>query len=246
MMRMKIIFPAILLGGLLALPDPASAAWSWGFNAGMGGHDFALKTHLQQPDPDNLFSMLAGDIPSNARTGLGGGLGLFGGAHFRHRIEGRAEAWWVSREARVAEDLGSGFERNTSFVREAAEAALFLRLGWPFKGGIRPYFEGGVFGNRTLKSRRDIGVSGGSQALSRPWEGLPNEDWGYSAGIGFDLLFSQAQPQLKEGAAKAGNGPFVLTPGIAVRYYEGQKDLDPKGPNELKSRGWMIVLSLGL
>ena len=51
--------------------------------------------------------------------------------------------------------------------------------------------------------------------------------WGYALGAGLEWATAQ------------------VTPGIGVRYYDGQKNLDPKGLNELRSKSWMVILSLG-
>jgi len=212
---------------------PAESPWSanWGMAAGFGSSDFQEAAHPVQSNPANLFSMLSGSIPVATEAGSGGGLGLQGNLGWDRIAEIRAEAWWVLRDAKVTEDLGSGTQRRTDFVREAGEGDLMLRLGWPIaiKGGtqLRPLAEGGAFGNRTLNAHREIGISGGTSTLIREWDGVPNEDWGWLAGAGLEWLTPQ------------------VAPGLEFRYYEGQKDLDPKGPNELKSKSWMIILFLG-
>lgn len=200
--------------------------------AGFGGSDFALAAKPPKSgSSSNLFSLLSGTIPVSTQPGNVGGLGLDASLSWKRIVDLRGEWWWALRNAKVEEDLGSGVKRSTDYVREVLEGDLLMRLGWPIRLGrpgiFRPLIEGGAFGNRTLNARREIGITGGTSTLTREWDGVPNEDWGFAYGAGIEWYTPE------------------VSPGLEFRYYEGQKDLDPKGANELKSKSWMIILFLG-
>jgi hypothetical protein len=210
--------------------------WGWGFQAGAGTSGFSAKAHPPQSSSTNLFAQLGGQIPSRQEQGFSGRAGLHGGLLWRGLLGLRLELGWEQASAKTVDDLGSGTERATEFTRQSAEGALLLDLGWPFSFGrwtLRPYLGGGALGNRTLSAKRGIGIVG-SGSKDFEWDGLPNEDYAWLGLAGLEW-------RLK---AKDGRRHFGDRVALEFRLEEGQKELDPKGGNEVKSRKAGALLSI--
>lgn len=239
-MRISLLFLIIALAFC-----PASArskpvlSLSGGFKMGFGADQFVANPHKDQPasSSTNLFSILAPSSTLSEEQGFSGGLGLFGNASFWRVIDLQAELWWVSRNAKETKDLGSGIKQVTQYQRQVGEGNLLFKLGWPFelsgKNTLRPLVSGGAYGSRIVNApTKTIGLEGESGSKTRAWEGVPNEDWGWVYGAGFEFSSLGAK----------GRG---LTVGLEARYYDGQKDLDPKGVNDLRSKMFLGILSFG-
>jgi hypothetical protein len=218
----------------LLIAAPLQAGLGWGFQLGLAGSRFESAPHPAQPTSasTNLFSILAGQTTLTQEAGLSGGLGLNAHADWARILEAQLELGWAERNAKTIEDPGSGIKRATLYSRDVVESALMLRLGWPFglKGlAWRPYLSGGAFGNRTLAAKRSIALQGDPGTKDVAWDGLPNEDWGWIYGGGFDFQVPGQAPRI----------------GLEFRCLSGQKDLDPQGANEVKDRTYLGVLSFG-
>jgi hypothetical protein len=223
---LKILSLLLCCGTLKAEGDFSFHA---GLNLGLGSQRFYSAQHPDQPNRGNLFALLSGQTVLEEQEDFSGGLGLGFGAMWKGILGPGAELWWLSRSAKQTEDLGSGIVRGTEFIREALEGTLQLRLAWPFalaKGSLSPYLSGGVYGNRVTASRKMIGLAG-EDAKTFAWDGTPNEDWGWVSSFGLEFK-------------------SVLSTGLEIRYYEGQKDLDPKGVNELRPKMILGLLHLGI
>jgi hypothetical protein len=219
-----------------ALATGDDAAWlsgGFGLEAGMGGQQFAAQARPSQPDDSsNLFSSLSDQSSYSEQADLSGGLGLEGHAGYRRIVEAQLELWWMDLSSKAVQDTGLGVQEATQYSRQALESALLLKAGWPMKRW-RPLVESGVFGNRTLGATQSVGLVGGSASDQKNWQGLPNEDWGWVAGAGFDFYFPGPKPS------------FGQRVSLEARYYGGEKDLDPLGPNALKAQLLLGILSLG-
>lgn len=241
-MRFFLFLTALFQSALLGAASP----WDWGFGAkaGFGSSQFtAGPAHPPKPKTPstNLFAILAADngpasVTESPALSGGGGLDLHSG--YRGMVEAEIELFWKLRLAQQSQDLGSGITSNVQYSREALEGDLMLKLGYPFAVGaaksLRPFVEGGAFGNRTLNAVKQYSVSGSQDVKSKAWDGVPNEDWGWIAGLGFEVCLD----------TRPGHRGFGQRVALEARYEDGQKDIDPAGDYELREKTYMGLLTL--
>jgi hypothetical protein len=226
------ILKIMAAGFLLAAPLPAAVQHGAGLALGLGGAQFwGQPKSATQPDPADLFSLLAADIHTTQQSGLQSSLAAFGWIGFNRAFRLQLELKAAVRQSRVIDDLGDGLRRVTVYERTSFEAPLLLKAGWPVIGYrswlFCPYMQGGPYYGWTLNGRQDIGMEG--EAFKEfEWKHLPGHDWGLTGGIGLEW-------------SKQGWGAYY----IEVRYTEGQVDLDPASGTERKVRAFEGVLGVG-
>ena len=219
---------------LLLIAPRLQAGLGWGFQLGLAGTQFDLKAHPSSGSSStNLFALLAASNPVLPQADMSGGLGLNLHADYARILEAQVELNWVEHNAKTIQDLGNGTKSVVQYSRDSSEGDLLLRLGYPFGFGpgwvLRPFGSVGTFGNRTLAAKRRSGLEGDSNVKETAWDGVPNEDWGFIMGGGFDFQIKGQAPRI----------------GLEFRYLSGQKDLDPQGTSEVKDRTYLGMLSFG-